>query len=446
MSGDKEQEYFSDGLAEEIINALTRIPGLKVIARTSSFAFRGKEQDITKIAEMLRVRSILEGSVRRAGNRIRVTAQLIDATDGSHLWSERYDREMNDVFAIQDEISQAIAEKLRVRLSGERPFAKRHTENVEAYGLYLKGHYHVSKIGGGTFVKSKEYFEQAIAVDPNYALAWYGLAYFYHLLGHSGVMRPKAAYEQSSQAAQKALELDEMLPEAHAMIAVLRAADFDWKGAEREFRRALELDPKSEDVWGFYCGYYLLPMRRMDEAVAASQKALELNPLSPFLQVLHGGQHIRMHQYDQAIEHFHNALEVDPNYIWAHTYLSLTYIQTGRFDEAVRSVETATQIAAQSPQFMGIRGAIYARAGRITDAQKILNELHEIAQKTYVPAIGIAEIYFGLGEIDKALDWYEKAVEDRHSVLPAALTHPHYDPLRSNPRWKALMGKMNVEP
>ena len=243
MSGDKEQEYFSDGLAEEIINALAQIPKLKVIARTSAFAFRGKEQDITKIAEALRVRTILEGSVRRSGTRIRITAQLIDADDGSHLWSERYDREMTDVFAIQDEISQAIANKLRVRLSGDRPLVKRHTENVEAYNLYLIGRYHFYKFTPEGLAKGKEHFEKAIEVDPSCAVAWSGLAYFYHYLGAMGLMASKPANALCRQNTLKALELDKMLPQAHAMMAALRAHDYEWREAELAFRRAMEQAP-----------------------------------------------------------------------------------------------------------------------------------------------------------------------------------------------------------
>jgi serine/threonine-protein kinase len=248
MSGDKEQEYFSDGLAEEIINALTQIPGLRVIARTSAFAFKGKQEDIRKIAEILGVTSILEGSVRKAGNRIRATAQLIDASSGSHLWSERFDRDMTDVFAIQDEISQAIAEKLRVRLSGVGPLVKRRTENVEAYNLRLKGRYHLFKFTPERSAKSREYFEQALVVDPNCALAWCSLAAYYFGEGSFGLMPPKEASAQSRQAVRKALELDERLPQAHSQLAVLLSAEYDWRGAEREFRRALELGPEMWDV------------------------------------------------------------------------------------------------------------------------------------------------------------------------------------------------------
>jgi adenylate cyclase len=211
------------------------------------------------------VNTILEGSVRKVGNRIRVTAQLITAADGSHLWSERYDRELTDIFAIQDEISQAITEKLRVRLAEEGPLIKRHTENVEAYSLYLRGRYYLSRATAEHFAKSKDCFEQAVAMDPNYALAWHGLAMYYWFLGYRGFTVPITANGKSIQAAQKALRIDEMLPEAHSMMAVLWASEFDWNEGEREFRRALELDPNSAEVWQNYSRYFLVPMRRRPE-------------------------------------------------------------------------------------------------------------------------------------------------------------------------------------
>ena len=446
LSADKENEYFSDGLAEEIINALTHLPNLRVMARTSSFYFRGKEADVREIGSKLNVEHILEGSVRKAGNRIRVTAQLISAADGYHHWSERYDRELTDVFAIQDEICQAIVDKLRLELAPGRPLVKRYTENVEAYNLYLKGRYHLYRWTPEGSAKSKEYYEQAIAVDPNYALAWHGLASFYFSLGFLGVMPPKAANAQSSQATLKALELDDMLAEAHAMMAVLRASDYDWKGAEREFLRALELDPKSEDVWMNYDYYYLVPMRRLDEAVAASRRALELNPLSPFLHFRLGYRYFLTRQWDRAIEHCRNALELDPHYYPAHLILGVSWVRTGKCGEAVRAMETAAQLAARSPFVLGILGSTYARAGRVGQARKLIAELQELAQKTYVHPYCFMTIYFGLGEIDTGFEWFEKAVDERDSWILHILVHPAFDPLRSDPRYPALLRKMNLEP
>jgi len=446
MSADKEQEYFSDGLAEEIINALTQIPGLKVIARTSSFAFRGKEQDITRIAEALRVRTILEGSVRRSGNRIRITTQLITASDGSHLWSERYDRDMTDVFAIQDEISQAIADKLRIQLSGKQPVVKRYTENVEAYNLYLKASYQLGKLTPEGLAKSKEYCEQAIALDPDFALPWYRISYFYFLLGYLGSMPPKVVNAQSHQALVKALALDAMLPEAHAMMGVLRAGDYDWKGAERSFRRALELAPKSEEVWSNYTYYYLVPMGRMAEALAASQRALERDPLSPFLQWRLGYRYYLTRQWDRAIEQFRNALELDPNYLFALACLITVNVITGKIEEGIRSLDALKQFGGHNPSLLGLFGLIYGMAGRTSEVQKFLIELEELAQKVYAPPSSFVHVYLGLGEMEKCFNWLEKAVDEHDGFVFHLQALPYFDPLRSHPRFHALLRKMNLEP
>jgi serine/threonine-protein kinase len=370
----------------------------------------------------------------------------VSAADGGHHWSERYDREMTDVFAIQDEICQAIVDKLRVELAAGRTLVKRYTENVEAYNLYLKARYQLLKMTSEGFAKSKEYYEQAIAVDPNYALAWYGLAAFYHLLGFFGHMRPKAANAQSNQAALKALELDDMLAEAHAMMGVLRVTEFDWKGAEREFRRALELDPKSEDVWWNYDWYYLVPMRRLDEAVAASRRALELDPLSPFLQWRLAYRYQLTQQWDRAIEQCRNALELDPNYYLGHLTLGVCYVHAGKLEEAIGLLETCAQLTGRSPISLGILGWAYARSGQIGQAQKLLEELQDLAQKAYVSPWSFELIYAGLGEIDRFFDWCEKAVDERDPMILHLHVEPEYDPLRSHPRYTALLRKMNLEP
>jgi serine/threonine protein kinase/Tfp pilus assembly protein PilF len=446
LSADKENEYFSDGLAEEIINALTKLQGFHVAARTSSFYFRGKEADIREIGAKLNVENLLEGSVRRAGNRVRITAQLISIADGFHLWSERYDREMTDIFAVQDEISQAIADRLSLQLSGKHPIVKRSTENVEAYNLYLKARYQMYKMTPEGLAKSKEYYQQAIAMDPNFALPWYGITYCYYLLRSLGYMPPKAVNAQSNQALVKALELDEMLPEAHAMMGVLRASDYDWKGAERSFRRALELAPKSEEIWSHYDYYYLVPMRRLDEAVAASKRALELDPLSPFLHWRLAFRYATKRQWDLAIEQYRNALDLDPNYAFALVSISTAYIAAGKLEEAIRSLETLKQFRGNSPVLLGAFGLIYGMAGRKDEAQKFLKELEVLAQNAYAPPSSFAHIYLGLREMEKCFYWIEKAVDEHDGLVFHLHVLSYFDPLRSHPRYPALLRKMNLEP
>jgi eukaryotic-like serine/threonine-protein kinase len=449
MSGDREQEYFSDGLAEEIINALTQIPGLKVIARTSSFSFRGKETDIAQIRDRLKVKNILEGSVRKSGSHIRVTAQLIETSDESHLWSERYDRDMTDVFAIQDEISQAIAEKLRVRLSGDRPLVKPCTENMEAYNLYLKARYQFVKFTPEALAKSKSYYEQAVAIDPNYGLAWSGLAnYSFAMGGVYGYIRPKEAYALCSHAIEKVLELDETLPEAYALRASLQAIDYDWKGAERTFHRAIELESRvtDESVWIYYSLWYLMAQQRFSEALKVLRRALELDPLSLWMQWLIAFCYYLTRQWDRAIEHCRDVLDLDPNYYLAHQYLGFACLETGKVDEGVQACEMAARVMGQSPWSLAFRAIAFAKTGRIDNAKLLIQELQELTHKSYVSPSIFAWIYCAAGEIDKGLDWLEKCIDERDALVLVVRDFAIYDPLRSHPRYHALLRKMNLEP
>ncbi len=446
LSAEKENEYFSDGLAEEIINALTRLPGLRVTARTSSFAFRGKDADVREIGARLNVEHILEGSVRKAGNRIRVTAQLVSASDGLYQWSGRYDRELTDVFAIQDEICQALVDKLRVELVEGRPLVKRYTENVEAYNLYLKARYHLYKFTPEGLSRSKDYFEQAVAVDPNYALAWCGLAGFYWHLGFFGYLPPRAAIEGFGQATSKALELDDLLPDAHADAALLRVNDYDWKGAEPEFERALELAPWSDEVSVLYDYYYLVPMKRLEDAVAASRAALDLDPLSPFLQWRLGYRYYLIRQWDRAIEQCQSALELDPHYFAALAFLAFSRLQQGGFDEAILTLENAARFMGRGPLSLGWLGLGYGRSGRTEEAKRILAELQEVARQTYVLPSSIAEVHIGLGDLDGAFEWFGKAIDERDKFALHIHVDPTFDALRTDPRYPALIRRMNLDP
>jgi eukaryotic-like serine/threonine-protein kinase len=444
LSADKENEYFGDGLAEEVINALTRLPGLRVAARTSSFFFRGMEADIREIGAKLNVEHVLEGSVRKAGNRIRITAQLISIADGYHLWSERYDRELTDIFAIQDEICREIVEQLRIELAPGHSPQKRHTQNVEAYNLYLKGRYHFYKFTPEGLAQARECYDQTVVLDPNYALAWSGLAYSYYHMGFFGYMSPKTAYAQANQAARKALELDEMLAEAHAIVAVFRATEYDWQRAEQEFRRALELDPESEDVWVFYDYFYLLPMRRLDEAVDASRKAVQQNPLSAFLQWRLGFRYYLMGQWDSAIDQCRNSLELDPNYFLAQMILGASLLRKGKLDEGIQAFEKASQIVVRRPTALYLTACAKALTGSMSEAQKIIEELQELDQRTYVGAYYIAVVYKALGEIDKCFNSLEKAIDQRDSQIITFHVNPVFNTLHSHPRYPGLLRKMNL--
>ena len=444
MSPAKDNEWFSDGLAEEIINALTQIPHLRVIARTSAFAFKGKQDDIRRIAEALSVTSILEGSVRKVGNRIRITAQLINAADGSHLWSERYDREMTDVFAIQDEISQAIAEKLRGRLSLDRPLIKRYTENVEAYNLYLKGRYHFSKLTPEGVVKAKDYYEQALVIDPSYALAWFGLANLYDYSGNMGLMPPKTADELCRQAALKALELDPMLPQVHSILGLRHALEYDWISAEKEFHRAIELGPDLMESWYLYVFLYLQPMGRVGEGISFWQKAAELDPLSPTPPDMLLYIYIMLRQYDRAIDQSNKALELRPDTWMPHQGLSMIFLHLGKSEDAVRSMETAANLSGRLPIVLGYLGSVYAHTGRVADAHKILDELQELSPKMCVQQTPLAMIHLTLGDMEKGFEYLEKAVSEHEASFIMYLNAFPFDLLVSHPRYHALLRKMNL--
>ncbi len=445
MSGDKEQEYFSDGLAEDIIDALTQLPGLRVMARTSAFAFRGREQDIREIGSKLNVEHILEGSVRRASNRLRITAQLVKASDGYHLWSQRFDREIADIFAIQDEISHAIAEKLRVRLSIEDRPVRRYTPNVEAYNLYLKGRHQFYRATLDSYQKSTRYYEQAIALDREYALAWYGLAKCFWWTGYAGLIPPKTANAQSQQALRKALALDETLPEAHAMLGLLRGVEYDLEGAEREFRIALDLSPKSDEVLINYTAF-LLFVQRMDEAFSTIRKALELDPLSLILQHFFALYQYFLRQWDEAINHWCIALDLDASYFSAYQYLSQSYIHKGMIEEGIRSAETLAALYNRIPLVLGILGSAYAKGGRSDEARKVLAELQDFSRKAYALPSAFAWIYLALEESDHCLDYMERAVEERDQWIFHMVQDSSLDPIRSHPRYHALLRRMNLEP
>jgi serine/threonine protein kinase/Tfp pilus assembly protein PilF len=448
LSGDKENEYFSDGLAEDIIDALTQVPGLRVMARTSAFAFRGKEQDVRKIGAELNVEHILEGSVRRAGNRLRVTAQLVKASDGYHLWSQRFDREMTDVFAIQDEISQAIGEKLRVRLAGERPLVRRYTENLAAYDLSLKARYNIFKLTQEGSEAARGYCEQAIRLDPNCALAHAVLAESNLRDSFWGFLDPREALPRAKSAVLEVLRLDDTIAEAHGVLgAILGAGEFDWPGAERECLRALELNPSSAAARYYYADWFLLPQGRVEQSLAEIQRAIELDPLDPFYNAHAGyGLHV-VRQFEPAITRQQHAIELDPTFWYPYWYLSITYTLSGRSDEAIAAAEKAKERSGGNALALGLLGRAYGLAGRTAEARQLLEELEVRRRSTHVPPSSIAMIYRGLGDLKKGLEWWTRGIEEHDLLLALTLkSEPGYDALRSHPAYQDLLRKMNLEP
>jgi eukaryotic-like serine/threonine-protein kinase len=441
LSADKENEYFGDGLAEEIINALAKVPELRVIARTSAFAFRGKEQDLRTIGERLRVGTILEGSVRRAGNRIRVTAELIKVADESHLWSEGYDREMTDIFAIQDEISKAIANALKVKLATPR----RPTANIEAFQSYLKGLYWYQRYNPESLAKAKESFEQALGHDPGYAPAYAGLAVFYYGLGALGIRRMGEMAPLAKAASEKALAIDQTLSEAHSVLGLITGAvEYDWKLAEYHFQAAMALDPVPPLVRVRYALYFLTPLRRFEEAVAQYQRALETDPLS---MMVHFGLAFALYcerRYDDAIEHAARAVDLYPDYWLVHFGMGLALSQKGSLQQSIASLETTLRLSPSFTLATGFLAASYARSGNLGHAAKLMNEVRERSSKHYVSPACFGIYHATLGQADRMFEFLQAAFVERDPYLTRMDAEPYFEPFRSDPRYCDLLARMNL--
>ncbi len=412
LSSDPEQEYFCDGMAEEIINALSHIEDLQVVARTSALSFKGQAIDVREIGRRLGVKTVMEGSVRRSGSRLRITTQLVDVASGYHLWSEKFDRDLEDVFAIQDEISLAVVENLRVRLQkgDETRLAKRHTDDPVAYGLYLKGRYFWNKRSEEGTKKAISLFEQATQADSGYAPAYAGLADCYVTLGFYDILPPKEAFPTAKAAAEKAIGLDSLLAEAHTSLAGVRLYyDWDWEGAEREFKNAIELNPGYSTAYQWYAEY-LAFMGRYDESIGMGKRSMELDPLSPIIASNLASFYFVAGQYDTAIEEFRKALEMDSNLAVARIYLGLTYAAVERYDEAIAECQKGIDLSGSddSPQ-QGLLGAIYGLAGRIDKGQQLLDRVIALSKTRYISPAQIATTYLALGQREQAFKWLDKA-------------------------------------
>ncbi len=456
LSSDKENEYFSDGLAEEIINALTKLENLRVTARTSAFAFRGEQQNVRDIGEKLHVSSILEGSVRKAGNRVRISVQLIEVADGNNLWSERYDREMTDVFEIQDEISQAIVASLKVRLASqsgsgtdlERPaksLVKRYTENLDAYNLYLKGRFELYKMTGEGLRNSKQLFEEAIRLDSNYALAYEGLAYAWYLEGFMGFMAPREAMPKAKTAVRRAIELDETVAEAHATLGVILALyDWDWAGAEREMVRSIELNGSSPVCRDGYAFYYLRPVGRIEEAISETQLALSLDPLSILFRVHLAFLFYLQKKYQHSIAQFRKVIDMSPEYYLAHAMMGNVHTLAKQYDEALECYAKARQADADSKFIDSLEAMTLAMAGRRHEAVALLDKITQKAVSGYISPVSIAYVYTALGDADQAFENLDRAVGERDPNLLGMLSNPIFDSIREDPRYAVIMRKMQL--
>ncbi|UCC32202.1 MAG: tetratricopeptide repeat protein, partial [Phycisphaerales bacterium] len=448
LSGDRDQEYFADGMTGELNTALGKIRALTVISRMSVMRYKDTDKTPPDIARELNVDALVEGTVTRFGDRVRITANLIKGATSEQLWGDSYERELRDILALQNEVARAIAKEIKVKLTPQEQVRLTTTEQVnpEAYEAYLKGRHWWNKRTPEGLNKSLTLFRQAISLDPNLALGYAGIADAYVVMGSWNVLRPHEAYPEAKKEATKGVEIDETLAEAHvSLAAVAKNYDWDFSGAEREFIRAIQLNPGYATAYQWYAEH-LAAMGRHEEAVAQMERALELDPLSLIIHVAYGRICYYARRYELAIDHCHKALQLDPNFTPAHLLLSFSYVQKGMFEEAVAASQKAKLFSGGLPLSLASLGYAHAVAGNRDEALSILAQLTELSKQTHVTADNLALIHIGLGEKDQAFGWLARAAEERSSYLASLNTEPVLDSLRADPRFDDLVRRVGMEP
>jgi len=445
-SRDPENEYLSDGITGSLINNLATVPKLRVMAQSTVFRFKGREIDPQAVGRDLNVRAVLTGRVTHSGGSLRIGVELVDVATGSQLWGAQYDRKSGDIFAIQDEISNEISGKLRLQLSQaqKKKLTRRHTEDPEAYRIYLKGRHHWNRWTEEGFYKAIEYFQQAVQKDPEYALAYAGLADCYVLLGWNSYLLPKDAFPKAKAAALTALQLDPNLGEAHAALAaVLWLYDWQWQEAQKEFKRSLELNPTYPTA-NHWHAEYVMTMGRQIEAIALMKKSQTLDPLSIIINVAIGWANYMARRYDDALEQFLQTVELDPNYPVTHWFLGLLYRATGPYDLAITEGEKGVNFSGGSPVIRAALAHSYGKAGRTKEALQILDDLAKLAERKYVASHFFAGIHIGLGENNRALEYLEKSYEEHSHWLIYLHMDPSMDDLRNDPRFQDLVKRVGL--
>jgi len=446
MSADKDNEYFSDGITEDILNALARTPGLRVAARTSAFSFKGRNETVQRIGDALKVGVVLEGSVRRAGNQLRITAQLINVADGFHLWSDTFDRKAEDVFAIQTEVAQRVQEALKVKLlAGSSNATLAGTDNLEAYDLYLRGRHFWNQRTGADLERAVSFFQQATEKDPKFAAAYAGLASSYVLLPDHVAVPVREANPKARATARRALELDGRLAEAHAVLGYCAQKDWDLVGAAQEYQEALRLNPNHATSHHWYSILLRELLGKNDEALAEIRKAQALDPLSPIIQNNIGRCLFYLGRYDDAFVEVDKALQLSPDFMLAHNMRGRLFLVQRKIPEAIAEFEKVQKKTGDTPLALGNLGYAYARAGRTNDARQILEKLKSISASGGNASFEIAFVNLGVGELDQTFIWLERAVESRDMDPRSLKTEPLLRDVIKNPRYAALLKKFGLD-
>ena len=446
LSADKDQAYFADGMTDELIAHLAKIRSLRVISRTSSMEYKGAHKTLSQIARDLHVDSVVEGTVLRSGDRVRITAELVQVATDRHLWAETYESQLGDILTLQSHVASAIVNEIRVKLTPEDQvrLATTHQVSTQSYENYLKGRYYWNKRSQEGLTKAIDYFQLAIEQDPNYALAYAGLADCYSIIGSVivGTVPALEVAPKARAAALKSLELDNTLAEAQTSLATVRFNyDWDWNAAASGFRRAVELNPNYATAYQRN-SLYLMSMGRTSESIAEMNRAHDLDPLSISTNFSLGWRLYLAREYDQAIEQLRNTIDMDPDFVLPHLVLGQAYEQKKMYDQAITELRRAVDISQSSPPAVAALARAYAVSGRTTEARKLLDQLMEQSKRRYVSPFYVAIVYAGLGENDQALDWIEKAYKDRSNAIVFAKVDPQLDTLRSTPRFQSLLHRL----
>ena len=439
-------EYLGPGMADALITRLSSIRHMVVRPTRSVLKYDSLDQDILVTGRELKVDSVLDGKIQRSGDSIRVTVQLVRVSDGFSLWEGTFDEAFTNIFAVQDAISKRVSQAMFVDVTGEEKagLARHYTDDTEAYQAYVKGRYFWNKRTEEGLKSGRDYFQQAITRDPSYAPAWVGLAECYALFSTYGVMPANEAFPRAEQAALKALEFDERLAEAHASLGVIRYEyNWDWPGADKEFKRALELSPNYATAHQWYGGY-LVSVARFDEGIHEIKRAQDLDPLSPIINASVGWFLYYARRYDQAIEEGRKAVALDGNSMMAHFFLGQAYLQARMHAEAIAELQKSLSLSPEEPGTLAVLAQAYGRAGKRSEAEKTLKEVLELSKRVYVPPYNIAESYIAIGDTERALGWLEKAYSEHSPDLVGLKTEPRLDPVRSNARFQDLVRRVGL--